>query len=371
MRNWILAVVGVSALTVTFGACGSDDGGGGGGSAGGPYGTGLELGDEVLSTAPVGAALEPWYLWNSDTCQFEETDDHPAEYKAELRTVEGGNDRIGYMHYGDSDPFGVANSASIKEVAEQADMPLDVYNLKFPSRTEPNAQAQNAITKQNAGVIQANLDPSVLPRYFEILEGQGCIPSIQLYIPQDDHPSFGNHWPDVGQEIGSYIAAEAKNRGWKPADTALVQCRDPDRVLADDGFAIPEGNKFDVICKLSEAQAGFKRVTDWFTGHPGFKHVAFTATDSPRMQEMIRAVNQEGRPDTDTILVAGADDESSRASVRAGDQDMSVAFFADRFGEWLIPMLQDIMSGNPVPVFLGTELVPLTRENIDEYYPGE
>jgi ABC-type sugar transport system substrate-binding protein len=89
------------------------------------------------------------------------------------------------------------------------------------------------------------------------------------------------------------------------------------------------------------------------------------------MQEMIRAVNQEGRPDEDTILVAGADDESSRASVRRGDQDMSVAFFADRFGEWLVPMIQDLMAGNPVPKFVGTELIPLTAENVDEYYPND
>ena len=32
-------------------------------------------------------------------------------------------------------------------------------------------------------------------------------------------------------------------------------------------------------------------------------------------------------------------------------------------------MLEDMMAGNPVPCFVGTELIPLTAENIDEYYP--
>jgi ABC-type sugar transport system substrate-binding protein len=84
---------------------------------------------------------------------------------------------------------------------------------------------------------------------------------------------------------------------------------------------------------------------------------------------MARAIKDEGRPREDSILAAGADDESSRATVRAGDQDMSVAFFGEKFGEWIVPMVQDIMAGNPVPSFVGTELVPLTADNIDEHYP--
>jgi ribose transport system substrate-binding protein len=382
-----LASLGALVCIAVFAvACGDDDDGDSGSAQStdsGKYGTGLELG-KVVSEAKVGASIGPWYRWNGDTCEFEETNDHPADYKAELREVTGGESKIGYMHYGNSDPFGVANTKSVEAVAEKADMPLDVYNLKFPSRTEPMAAARSAVVKQDKGVLQANLDPSILPEFYKILEGDGCIPSVQLYIPLEDRPSFGNHWPDVGKVIGRYIAEEATARDWDPAETALVQCRDPDngpsveivfeeipKKLEADGFAIPKENQFNVICKLSEAQAGYKRVTDWFTGHPDFKHVAFTATDSPRMQEMIRAVNQEGRPDDDTILVAGADDESSRASVRKGDQDMSVAFFADRFGEWLVPMVQDLMAGNPVPLFVGTELIPLTAENVDEYYPND
>jgi len=380
-----LPILGALACAAAFlVACGDDDDSPDTAQGGnGKYGTGLELGS-VLSTAKVGASIGPWYRWNGESCEFEVAKDHPDAYKADLREVTGGESKIGYMHYGNSDPFGVANTKSVEAVAKKADMALDVYNLKFPSRTEPQAAARSAVVKEDKGVLQANLDPSILPEYYKILEGDGCIPSVQLYIPLEDHPSFGNHWPDVGKVIGTYIAEEAQARSWKPEDTALVQCRDPDngpsveivfeeipKQLETDGFAVPKDNQFNVICKLSEAQAGYKRVTDWFTGHPDFKHVAFTGTDSPRMQEMIRAVNREGRADEDTILVAGADDDSSRASVRAGDQDMSVAFFADRFGEWLVPMIQDLMAGNPVPKFVGTELIPLTADNVDEYYPNE
>jgi ribose transport system substrate-binding protein len=361
-------------------ACG-DDGGGSAGDSSGEFGTGLKLG-KVLNTAPVGASVEPWYRWNGQDCKFEVADDHPDEYTAEVREVKGGADQIGYMHYGNTDPFGVDNSKSIEAWADKAGLPLDVYNLKFPSRTEPLAAARSALTKQNKGVIQANLDPTTLPGFFRILEGDGCIPSVQLYLPIEDRPAMGNHWPDVGTEIGVYVAKEAADRGWKPEDTALVQCNDSSvgptvnimfkrvaEAMAANGFELPDSNVFDLDCKAAENQAGFRQINDWYTSHPQFKRVALTTIDTIRMPNMIRAAQRQGRPREDYIAGAGADDESSRKLVRAGDQDVSISFFGERFGEYAIPMLQDLMAGEPVPEFLGTELVPLTKDNVDKYYP--
>jgi ribose transport system substrate-binding protein len=384
VRQTLISVIAATALLLA--ACGDDDDSGGNGGSGGggsgEFGTGLQLGTKVVGSAPVGSSVEPWYVWNADECAFEQTDDHPAEYKAETRSMDGEAPRLGYMHYGNSDPFGVAVSKSIESEAKDAGMDVNVYNLKFPSRTEPQAVANASLVKQDEVIVQANLDPTVLPDFFEILEGKGCVPSIQLFIPIDGHPAFGNHWPDVGEVIGGYIADEAKQRGWKPADSALVQCTDRDsgptvnvmfehvpKAAAAEGFEFPADNVFNIVCGLTDPQAGYKKVTDWYTAHPDFKHVAFSAIDSIRSVEMARAIKDEGRPREDSILAAGADDENSRATVRAGDQDMSVAFFGERFGEWIVPIVQDIMAGNPVPSFVGTELVPLTAENVDEHYP--
>jgi ribose transport system substrate-binding protein len=393
MRRSLIALVVITALAAVLTACGSDDDGGGGGtgtaastdsgSGSSEFGTGLKLGTDVSNSAKVGAAVSPWYVWNEDDCKFETTEDHPAEYKADTRKIEGDAPQLGYMHYGNSDPFGVAVSKSIEADAKKAGMDVNVYNLKFPSRTEPSAQANASVVKGDDAIVQANLDPTVLPEYFDVIEGDGCIPSIQLFIPIDGHPGMGNNWPDVGKTIGTYTAETAKERGWKPEDTALVQCTDRDsgptvnvmfeevpKAMTAAGFEVPQDNVFDIVCGVADPQSGFKKVTDWYTGHPDFKHVAFTAIDSIRMTEMARAVKEQGNPREDSILSAGADDESSRRLVRNGDQDMSVAFFGERFGEWIVPMVEDILAGNPVPSFLGTELIPLTKDNIDEYYPS-
>jgi len=387
MRKSLIALGSVVAVGALLSACGGDDSEGGEGGSSGPYGTGLELGDVVKST-PTGATVEPWYLWNNETCEFEKTDDHPDEYTAELRTVEGGDPQVsqaGYMHYGNKDPFGTAVSNSIEAEAEEAGMPLNVYNLRFPSKTEPQVQARASVTKQDNAVIQANIDISVLPGFFDILQEEGCIPSIQLFIPIDDHPAFGNNWPDVGEIIGSYIGREGPDRGWKPEDTALVQCTDPahgpsvnvmhdelEKALDAEGFDVPEDNRFRITCKEEEADSGFTSATDWFSGNPDFEHVALAAIDAVRAVPMARAVEQsQDRPDEDTLVAGGADDETSREALRAGEYDLSVDFLGHRFGEWMIPMLQDIMAGNPVPSFAGTELVELTRDNVDEQYPDD
>ena len=54
------------------------------------------------------------------------------------------------------------------------------------------------------------------------------------------------------------------------------------------------------------------------------------------------------------ILAAGADDELGQQQIRTATVRTSIAFFREKFGEWLVPMLQDVMAGNPVPSFVGT-----------------
>ncbi len=386
MRNSMISIALVCGAVALLAACGSDSDSGGdsGGSSTGTYGTGLELGTEVLKSTPVGRSVEPWLRWNNETCSFEEAKDHPAAYKADVRNVVGGDAKVGYMHYGNTDTFGVANSKNVEEVAELADMPLDVYNLKFPSRTEPLANARTAITKGDQGVMQANLDTTVLPGYYKILEEEGCIPSVQMYIPIEGRPAMGASWPEVGTEIGAFLAKTALERKWDPSETALVQCTDPDngptvnimfetikeQVVAD-GFEIPSDNMYDLVCKLSESQSGDKRVTDWFTANPDYKNVMITSGDSPRMQSIIKAVEREGRSKEATLLVDGTLDDADADALRRDKQDMSVAFYPEKYGDWLIPMIQDLMAGNPVPSFVGSKLVQGTPENVDELYPEE
>jgi len=343
------------------------------------FGVGLKLGS-VVHSIPVGSSIGPWLVWNKSTCSYQTAPTHPKAYKADIRKVLGGPTKIGYMHYGDTDPFGVANSKSMKAMAAKAGFQLDVYNLRYPSTTEPLTQARAAVLKKDGGVIQAQQVDTLSDAFLKILQKQGCIPSVQMYLKVANVPSFGAVWPDSGTTQGIWLAGQAKAKKWAPADTALVECTDPDvgssvnvmfdtapKALAANGFALPKGNIFKIICKYSQTQSAQVNVTAWFTGHPNFKHIMINTIDDERMQGVINALKQVRRWNDALTISTGADGLGQK-QIKAGLQGASVAYFPERYGEWLVPILQDVMAGNPVPSFTGSKLITITKANIGQYY---
>src|SRR5256885_17236130 len=85
-----------------------------GGASSSAFGVGLKLG-KVVNKIPVGSSTGPWLVWNSKSCAYEVAKKHPKAYLANVRKVVGGPTQIGYMDYGDTDPFGVADSKSNKK----------------------------------------------------------------------------------------------------------------------------------------------------------------------------------------------------------------------------------------------------------------
>lgn len=347
------------------------------------YGVGLSLTDEVVAEGKVFKIFGPWLRWNNETCSFEETQDHPETYEAKTRKIEG-DWQIGYMHYGDSDPFGIANSKSVKDTSDLAGFTLNTYNLEYPSKTVPIDDAKAAVLKGDKGVLQGNLEPTVLPAFFRILEGQGCIPSIAVYGGKGDpRPAIGAVFHDAGLLQGEWLAEEAQKRGFVPEQTALVECTDPslapfiaemfpaaEETLKSGGFAIPDENIFELNCTGQSSTAAVAAVKDWITGHPDFPYLIFNAPDDLRITGVIAALKAKDRLTDKTLTIGNGLDQVGRDQVRSGDESASVAFFPENYGLFLVPMLQDVMAGNAVPQFVEHNLVVVTQDTLDDYYPA-
>jgi ribose transport system substrate-binding protein len=320
-------------------------------------------------------------VWNAKKCDYEVAKTHPATYKAVVRKVLGGPTKIGYMHYGDTDPFGVANSKSVKAMARLAGFQLDVYNLKYPSETEPLNQARTAVLRKDGGLVEAQQLDALMPSFLKIVQGQGCIPPVQMYLGVKNVPSFGAVWEATGTVQGRWLAQQAKAKGWKPADTALVSCTDPDvgasvNAMFDtaqtallSAYPLSKSNVFRLVCKYSQTQSAQVNVTAWFTAHPNFKHVMINTIDDERMQGVINALKQNGRFD-DALTISTGCDGLGQKQIKAGLEDASIGYFPERYGEWLVPILEDVMAGNPVPSFTGSNLIVITKANIGKYYPA-
>jgi ribose transport system substrate-binding protein len=345
------------------------------------FGRGLKLG-AVIATAPPVTVTAPWLVWNPKTCSYEKAANPPAKYVPRLRKVEG-SPQIGYMYYGDFDAFGIANSKSVKAAAAKAGFKLNSYNLKFPSATEPLANAKTSVLKKDLGVMEANLDDKLIPRFLDIIQKKGCIPNIQMYLEIGTLPGFGAKWTDAGTTQGKWFAQQAKAKGWKPSETALVECTDPDngpsvnvmfdtapKALRASGFALPSQNVFKVVCKYQTKPSAETTITDWFTGHPKskFPHVMLNSIDDERMQGITNAVRRANRKGDVLTIATGADGLGIK-QIKAGTQMASVAYFPERYGEWLIPLMEDVLAGNPVPTFTGSGLVIIDKQSVKKYYP--
>ena len=330
------------------------------------FGVGLKLG-AVVNKIPVGSSFGPWLVWDKSTCSYQTTSTHPKAYVANVRKVVGGPKKIGYMNYGDIDPFGVANSKNVKKMATLAGFTLNVYNLKYPSTTEPLPRPRNSVLKKDTGVIQAQQLDSISNAFLDILQKKGCIPTVQMYLKVANVPSFGAVWPDSGTTQGAWFAQQAKAKqleagrhgpgrvhrpgrrserqhhvrhGSQGADRERV--RDPEeehlqdhlQVLAD---PVGRGARERLVHRAPERQAHHDQ------------HDRRRA-DAGRDQRA-EAERPLQRPLT---ISTGADGLGPEADP-SGLEGASVAYFPERYGEWLVPILEDVMAGNPVPSFTGSE----------------
>jgi ribose transport system substrate-binding protein len=353
-------------------------------SSGGQYGVGLKLTNQVVAKGQVLRVVSPWLVWNKSTCRYQTATKHPATYVAATRKIVG-SWTIGYMHYGNSDPFGIANSASVAKTSKLAGFNLHAYNLEYPSKTVPLQDAKLAVTQGDQGVIQGNLDPTILPAFFKILQDKsgGCVPTIAVYGgPGDKTPAIGAIFKDTGTLQGQWLAKEAKARNFTPAKTAFVQCADPSLAtfvalmfpasiagLRSAGFAIPKANIYQLNCQGQSSSTARQQVTDWFTAHPNFSYVLVNGPDDQRITGVVQALKAIGRHTRTTLTVGAGADPVGQSQVRNGDEDATIAFFPEHYGLFLLPVLEDVMAGNPVPQFVEHVQIVITKKNLAKYYP--
>ena len=88
------------------------------------------------------------------------------------------------------------------------------------------------------------------------------------------------------------------------------------------------------------------------------------------MAGLIASLQNTGRWNQDNcIVITLGGDELGQSQIRDGLSDGGVAFFPEKYGEYIVPAICAMMQGEPVPPYIFVENVIITKENIDEYYP--
>jgi ribose transport system substrate-binding protein len=250
----------------------------------------------------------------------------------------------------------------------------------------------------NADKALANADAMVTKKVdlvwsFQALESLGPIiyqkyadakiPCITIDAGMYKTVRFGaDNWK-AGVIAGEWMAEYAKKNWagkvdgvvmtWVASWSGVVLGRIDGQVSAI-SKAFPEWNdstisKIDTTLDPAGAEGAMRA---WLNAHPNAHNVLASAlTNDAEALAFLAAAQAVGR-EKDIAIVGGGGDQTAIAELKKPDNAFkgSVAFFPDRYGEFLAPITKNMLAGKPVDPdnFMG-HLV-LTRENVKQYYPG-
>ncbi len=357
-------LVGIAVVALLAAACGGDDE-----EAPAPTAAPETTAAPVEEPAP------------DETAMDEEEPDAPAgAYEAEIRPAQQPW-KIGYGDGLSGIPFTDSVTDNINAVA--AEMGVEVVYCDNAYDQEKTVECSNLlVTQQVDGVIFANWIAGTEELISGIFADAG-IPCVSYDGPHPGCVAFGPDNYEAGIAAGQFLAAFAQEQGWAPEETELLLIWTPDvpvhKARADgatagvrETFAIPDDNIHDIPTEgLTDT---LPNVTTWATANPNAKHVlCFGHSDQPGV-DCALALEQSGLLGNAAAASLGASDEAL-VDLRGRSDDESVfkatiSYFPERYGTYLVPAIVDLIEGNTVPERLIPSVSPVTRQNVDQLYPG-
>ena len=114
-------------------------------------------------------------------------------------------------------------------------------------------------------------------------------------------------------------------------------------------------------------QYSFQQMSNALGRIPAGAPILITAINDQAVSGMLRAVQQKGRGE-DALAVGNGADE---LETLAGEAHFvaSVAYFPERYGNYLIPLALMRLAGHSLPPAITMQHLMVTPANICEYYP--
>ena len=210
------------------------------------------------------------------------------------------------------------------------------------------------------------------------------IPIIAVDVPVPGAPFMGcNDW-QAATLGGEFMAKLIRERWgtWEALDLIILLQNSVGgemTMLRSEGFATALAQEFDgqIETKILRTDGGVgsaeqaKLAMDGILRtYPNAQRIALTSLNEETMAGALVALQNANRwkPDQMIIVTLGVDD-LGKLQIRKGLSNGGVAFFPEKYAEYLIPAACAILEGAPVPSHMYVENVIITKENIDQYYP--
>jgi len=305
----------------------------------------------------------------------------PEAYKPVIRKAEKPW-RIGFGDGYGGIPFTNAVWKNVQDVAAQ--MGVDAsYCDNASDQTKTIACLNSFVVKKMDGVIFANWIGGSEPAMAAILH-KANIPCVTWSGAHPGCVDFGVDGYTANVQGGNWLGAYAAKQGWDPNQTAWVVIWNPDipfhkqeadgakAGMAQSGFNVPASNIFDVPQKT--ASDPYPNMLAWLTGHPNFKNVlCFGIAGDSTGVACNQALKDRGYLGRAAVGSTGATEEALVEFRTHSDAEstfkVSIAYFPEHWGEYMVPIIVDLIEGKSVPSKVTIPTTPITRDNIDQYYP--
>jgi len=131
-----------------------------------------------------------------------------------------------------------------------------------------------------------------------------------------------------------------------------------------------DGSKLIMLDQKNTTESMQKAVAEQLSKYPNAKNFVITTQNDIGMAGAIAAAEVAGRWDPEKWICVSVNCEKiGQQMLREGKIDGDVAFFPEKYGNYLVPAAIAHIYNNPIPAYILMDHVVITKENVDQYYP--
>ncbi len=230
-------------------------------------------------------------------------------------------------------------------------------------------------------IFEFNWIPEVTATFAKKANAQG-VKVVSGDVKAEGTYYFGANNLEAGKVLGRYLAERVK-KDWNGLVNAIAICyyQGGGDELNKRMGGILEGfketfpnfpdNKVFWFDNTGDALKTKTIVTDFLTANPKMSNIVFATNNDEGGLGALSALETVGRQ-KDCWIVSHGGDTPFQEQVRAGKGNIwigSVAYTPEKYGDFLIPWMIDILDGKDVPKEMNPKHFVLTADNIEQYYP--
>jgi ribose transport system substrate-binding protein len=292
--------------------------------------------------------------------------------------------KIGYGNGMASLDFSARVTQSIYDTAELMGVDVVECDNNYDQEATFNC-ADLLITQEVDGIVFANWLAPIAETVGQKWVDAG-IPAVTYDGPHPGAVDFGADNYTAGFKAGEYLGQYVKDQGWDVEDVWLVRAENPDvgegpgqrLVGCEDGVRSVIDLRDDQVAQIlngSFTDQAYEGMTTWLTGHPDAKHVLACSINDQGATGLSGALEAADRTETSAVVGQGVD-APALAELHGRTEEESafkgsVAYFPDKYGEWMVPIIVDLIEGNSVPPVVRINHLVIDRSDVGDYYPEE